>query len=91
MCTFANATCGGFEAGASRGFLSANVTNTGALAATYTLAVSNCSVAVRPVEAQRLALPPGAPTPVAPFQIYVEDGAANASRYCWLALFDSQV
>jgi hypothetical protein len=42
MCTFAKQKCGGFEAGASRGFLRANVSNTGSLAAAFTLAVVNC-------------------------------------------------
>lgn len=42
MCTFATARCGGFEASGSRGYLRANVTNEGALAAAFTLTLTNC-------------------------------------------------
>lgn len=40
LCTFDGAVCGGFQAGASRGYLSAIVENTGHIAAAFTLAVS---------------------------------------------------
>lgn len=39
LCTFAEGACGGFEAGASRGYIWANVTNTGTINAGYTLSV----------------------------------------------------
>ncbi len=39
LCTFQNERCGGFEAGASRGYLWANLTNTGSITAAYTLTV----------------------------------------------------
>lgn len=39
LCTFSEVKCGGFEAGASRGYLWANVSNTGTIAATFTLTV----------------------------------------------------
>ncbi|KAJ9505456.1 hypothetical protein QJQ45_026136, partial [Haematococcus lacustris] len=37
MCTFNSVQCGGFEAGASRGYLWVNLTSLGSLAATFTL------------------------------------------------------
>ncbi len=40
ICEFNSTSCGGFEAGASRGFFIVNVTNTGHLNASYTLTVS---------------------------------------------------
>ncbi len=40
MCRFAAAGCGGFEAGASRGYVFVNISNTGFLAASFTLTVS---------------------------------------------------
>ena len=39
LCTLDDVRCGGFEAGASRGFVWANLTNTGSIAAAYTLTV----------------------------------------------------
>jgi hypothetical protein len=43
MCTFAEVTCGGFEASAASGFLHAWVGNTGTLAASFTLVVTDCT------------------------------------------------
>jgi hypothetical protein len=40
LCTFNQVVCGGFEAGASHGYLTLNVTNTGQLPAEYTITVS---------------------------------------------------
>jgi hypothetical protein len=39
------------------------------VAASYTLAVANCTVGVAPVEAQRLALDPNATMLITPFQV----------------------
>ncbi len=91
MCQFNGTKCGGFEALAAHGYLLANVTNTGVLPAAYTLSVTNCSVSIRRVEAQKLGLLPGVTKAAAPFEIYVEDAAAVTGRYCWLMLYDSQV
>eukprot|EP00775_Hariotina_reticulata_P002496 gene2496-2799_t len=89
MCQFAEVSCGGFEASASRGYLQALVSNVGVLDASYTLSVTNCSVSVRPVEAQRFSLAAGVNGSVSPFQIFVEDDKGVAQRYCWLVLLDS--
>jgi hypothetical protein len=91
MCQFSGSVCGGFEASASRGFLHANVTNTGTLPASYTLSVTNCSANIRPVEAQKLGLAAGATVRITPFEIYVEDDRAQEGRFCWLVLFDAKV
>lgn len=55
--------------------------------------MSNCSANVRPVQARSLSLGAGRSVVVSPpFQIYVEDtSAADATRYCWVTLYDSQV
>jgi hypothetical protein len=50
-----------------------------------------CSVNIRPVEAQRVALAAGQNGTINPFVIYVEDDLAAATRYCWLTMIDSQV
>jgi hypothetical protein len=42
VCQFAEVSCGGFEASATRGFLHAFIANIGMLPAAYTLTVSNC-------------------------------------------------
>lgn len=39
LCTFEKSTCGGFQAGASQGFLWVNLTNTGSLNSDFTLTV----------------------------------------------------
>jgi hypothetical protein len=91
MCQFSGAVCGGFEATSARGYLHANVTNTGTLPASYTLSVTNCSANIRAVEAQALGLKPGATVSITPFEIYVEDDSAQEDRYCWLVLFDAEV
>lgn len=49
-----------------------------------------CSVSVTAVPAQRVGIPAKSNGTVAPFQIYVEDDAAVASRYCWLTMIDSK-
>ncbi|KAF6259714.1 dihydrouridine synthase-domain-containing protein [Scenedesmus sp. NREL 46B-D3] len=90
VCQFAEVTCGGFEASATRGFLHAFLANLGTLPAAYTLTVSNCSLNIRPVEAQRVALAPGQNGTITPFVIYVEDDQAVAARFCWLTMLDSQ-
>ncbi|KAF8065442.1 HAP2 [Scenedesmus sp. PABB004] len=90
MCTFSESSCGGFEASAARGYLHALVANTGTLAAAYTLTVTNCSVNVRPVEAQRVALAAGLNGTIPPFVVYVEDDAAAPRRRCWLAMLDAR-
>ncbi|GAX86093.1 hypothetical protein CEUSTIGMA_g13506.t1 [Chlamydomonas eustigma] len=83
--------CGGFEAGASRGYLVVNLTNTGYLNASYTLTFSNCSADIMPVEARQFDLLPGQPTILEPpSEIYVQDNLAAADRYCWLKLFNGQ-
>ena len=41
ICQFFGTRCGGFEAGASRGYLIVNLTNAGYLNASYTLTVSS--------------------------------------------------
>ncbi|KAG1674972.1 hypothetical protein FOA52_014767 [Chlamydomonas sp. UWO 241] len=91
ICTYGESRCGGFEAGASRGYLKVNVTNTGYVAASFTLTLTKCSVNIRPVEARALSLAPGVLTPVEPYiQVYVEDPFYDEGRYCWLTLYDSQ-
>ncbi|WIA16742.1 hypothetical protein OEZ85_013396 [Tetradesmus obliquus] len=90
VCQFAEVSCGGFEASATRGFLHAFIANTGTLPAAYTLTVSNCSVNIRPVDAQRVALAPGQNGTISPFVIYVEDDKAVAARFCWLAMLDAR-
>lgn len=40
ICQFSDLVCGGFEAGASRGYLHVNISNGGTLDASYTLTVS---------------------------------------------------
>eukprot|EP00879_Flechtneria_rotunda_P027527 GHRR01029493.1.p1 GENE.GHRR01029493.1~~GHRR01029493.1.p1 ORF type:complete len:349 (+),score=80.41 GHRR01029493.1:156-1202(+) len=90
MCQFAETSCGGFEASASRGYLHALVVNTGTLVASYTLTVSNCSVNIRAVEAQRFSLVAGQNGTISPFQIFVEDDTSVANRHCWLTLLNSQ-
>ncbi|KAL6753619.1 hypothetical protein V8C86DRAFT_3019426 [Haematococcus lacustris] len=91
MCTFNSVQCGGFEAGASRGYLWVNLTSLGSLAATFTLVVGNCSHAVRSVEARSVSLAGGASLSLAPpLDIYVEDQAADPQRHCWLYLYNSQ-
>lgn len=88
----AGTVCGGFEAGGARGYVRANVSNTGRLDASYTLAVANCSVSVRPMEARSVALAAGAAAAVEPyFELYVEDANATDARYCWVTLYDAQV
>nr|BAO57178.1 generative cell specific-1 [Gonium pectorale]BAO57179.1 generative cell specific-1 [Gonium pectorale] len=90
VCRFGDTSCGGFEAGASRGYVRANLTNTGRLAADFTLTLSNCSANVRPVEARALALPPNATAALEPpMELYVEDTAAAPNRTCWLTLYDA--
>jgi hypothetical protein len=69
MCTFDTLRCGGFEALAARGYLWSNVTNTGTVAASYTLSLTNCSAGVAPVEAKRFALEPNTTLEVVPFQV----------------------
>ncbi|KXZ55774.1 hypothetical protein GPECTOR_2g1324 [Gonium pectorale] len=92
VCRFGDTSCGGFEAGASRGYVRANLTNTGRLAADFTLTLSNCSANVRPVEARALALPPNATAALEPpMELYVEDTAAAPNRTCWLTLYDAAV
>ncbi|GAX84272.1 hypothetical protein CEUSTIGMA_g11695.t1 [Chlamydomonas eustigma] len=91
VCQYANTRCGGFEAGASRGYLVVNLTNTGYLNASYTLTFSNCSADIMPVEARQFDLLPGQPTILEPpSEIYVQDNLAAADRYCWLKLFNGQ-
>lgn len=89
MCAYGAARCGGFEALSARGYLWANVTNTGSVAASYTLGVANCSAGVGAVEARRLALGANETAAVEPFEIYVQDGADDGDRRCWLMLRDS--
>jgi hypothetical protein len=91
MCQFSGSVCGGFEASASRGFLHANITNTGTLPSSYTLSVTNCSANIRPVEARQLGLGAGGTVSIVPFEIYVEDDRAQEGRFCWLVLFDARV
>lgn len=43
MCTFAETRCGGFEASAATGYLYAWLANTGTLAASYTIIVTDCT------------------------------------------------
>jgi hypothetical protein len=45
LCAFNNATCGGFQALAQHGYLSAQVQNTGSIAADYTITV--CALPTR--------------------------------------------
>lgn len=58
----------------------------------FSLQVHNCSVDIQPVEARSLSLAPQLSTSVTPaFEIYVQDNAQVAQRYCWLTLYNSQV
>lgn len=91
MCTFAEVKCGGFEALAASGYLQANITNTGVIPASYTLSVTNCSINIAPVPAQKLAILAGDMIRITPFQITVSDDSGQTDRYCWLVLYDSQV
>jgi hypothetical protein len=50
-----------------------------------------CSVNIRPMEAQRVALAAGQNGTINPFVVYVEDDQAVAARFCWLTMLDSQV
>ena len=70
MCAFAQSRCGGFEAVASHGYLHANVTNTGKLAAGFALAMANCSAGVREAPAQKLSLGAGETAAAEPFQVW---------------------
>ncbi|PNH12225.1 Protein HAPLESS 2, partial [Tetrabaena socialis] len=90
VCRFAETSCGGFEASASRGYILVNLTNTGRLPADYTLTVGNCSVNIRPIEARAVALGAGVTAAVTPpLELYVEDARAVAERSCWVTLYDS--
>eukprot|EP00877_Chromochloris_zofingiensis_P011445 jgi/Chrzof1/6554/Cz19g00260.t1 len=82
--------CGGFEALAASGYLQANITNTGVIPASYTLSVTNCSINIAPVPAQKLAILAGDMIRITPFQITVSDDSGQTDRYCWLVLYDSQ-
>jgi hypothetical protein len=43
MCTFAEVSCGGFEAMAASGYLHVWLANTGTLPASYTVIVTDCT------------------------------------------------
>lgn len=47
MCKFANTSCGGFEAVASRGYLWVTVMNTGYAAAQYTITVRKAIASIK--------------------------------------------
>jgi len=49
------------------------------------------SLNIRPVAAQRVALAAGQNGTVEPFQIFVEDDAAVAQRFCWVKMLDATV
>ncbi|EFJ46134.1 hypothetical protein VOLCADRAFT_105708 [Volvox carteri f. nagariensis] len=89
LCRFGNAShCGFFEAG-NRGYIRLNVTNTGRLDADYTVAVTNCSSNIRPIEARMIAVSAGRTAPLwPPIEVYVED-TENKTRSCSVLLYDS--
>ena len=58
VCTYASTSCGGFQAMATRGYLLADVKNSGYVAADYTLSVVNCTAGVLPVLVRVIAAVP---------------------------------
>lgn len=49
------------------------------------------SLNIRPVTAQRVALAAGQNGTLEPFQIFVEDDAEVAERFCWVKMLDATV
>jgi hypothetical protein len=87
VCTFSGAVCGGFQALATRGYLTASIQNTGALPADYTVSVADCSLGVMPVPAQVASIAPrGVHNFTFTLQMETDQQLANAS--CRVAVVD---
>lgn len=66
------------------------MSNTGYIAAAYTLSVANCSAGVAEVPAQALSLAAGASAAIVPFQLFVSDSGEVPERHCFLVMHNSQ-
>ena len=58
LCAFHNATCGGFQALTQHGYLSAQIQNTGSIAADYTISVRTHPTAMPVAKPRTDSLPP---------------------------------
>ncbi|GMH43713.1 hypothetical protein BSKO_11635 [Bryopsis sp. KO-2023] len=89
VCKFANVTCGGFEALTDVGYLTVEVKNTGYIQADYTATVSNCSVGVIDMGAQKVALQAGQSEQLPSFLVRMSSDAQQDDLFCWVGLRDS--
>ncbi|CAK0755627.1 hypothetical protein CVIRNUC_002389 [Coccomyxa viridis] len=88
VCQFNNATCGVFQALTQRGYLTATVQNTGAVASGYYVEVTNCSSTVLPVSAQYTALVAQG-TASLTFDIFLTSSVADQGLGCVVSLVNT--
>ncbi|PRW58208.1 generative cell specific-1 [Chlorella sorokiniana] len=87
VCTYGGTKCGGFEAMTTQGYLYVDVRNTGYLAASYIISVTECTSGVMPVVAQHASIDAQS-TATLVFQLRMEtDQGTNSS--CTVTVTDS--